>query len=210
MEKSEGDFSRLALESKQMEELRGAEAVLKGKKVDGEKALCKIRGKKGYRNALLDAKLRKGRTKREAKLMQKASEAGVPCPAVFGVREFEIDFSFIEGRLASEMRLDGNALKESARLLSLLHSINIIHGDYTPANLIIGKGGRVSVIDFGLGFFSHKLEDKAVDVFTMKQALEGGMGKKFVEEYEKFGEKGVVERMREVESRARYRERKEK
>ena len=114
-------------------------------------------------------------------------------------------FSFIPGKLASEVKLNGKDLGEFARILAKLHSSNIIHGDFTPANLIIGK--KISVIDFGLGFFSHKLEDKAVDVFTMRQALGKKDGGKFVKSYFLYGEKAVLERMEVVEKRARYQER---
>ena len=34
------------------------------------------------------------------------------------------------------------------------------------------KNGKVYFIDFGLGFFSNKTEDKAVDLHLLKQALE--------------------------------------
>ena len=57
-------------------------------------------------------------------------------------------------------------------MLAALHKADIIHGDYTPANLILESGGRrMFVIDFGLGFISNDIEDKAVDVFTMMRAI---------------------------------------
>ncbi len=186
--------------------MRGAEAILLETSFEGKKALRKIREKKEYRNAELDFKLRKGRTRREAKLLKKAREAGIPCPEVFREAEFELIFSFIPGTLASEMKLNPGHLEEFAKMLASLHAVNIIHGDFTPANLIIDKN-EVSVIDFGLGYFSHKTEDKAVDVFTMKQALGKEKGEAFAEYYSKYGDRLILNRMDEVEKRARYQER---
>ena len=91
--------------------------------------------------------------------------------------------------------------KEIGISISKLHDENIIHGDLTTSNIILvddnselicsqpkdngsGEekiqckklGGIVSkfklfFIDFGLGFHSQKLEDKAVDIHLIKQAL---------------------------------------
>ncbi|MEM2963237.1 MAG: KEOPS complex kinase/ATPase Bud32 [Candidatus Anstonellales archaeon] len=190
-----------------MAHLRGAEAILVETTFEGVKALRKVREKKEYRNPTLDVKLRRTRTKREAKILRRAFEAGVLCPQVFGEGEFEIIFSFIPGKLASEKKLSREQLERIAIILAKLHSLDIIHGDFTPANLIVGEDNQIWVIDFGLGYFSNRVEDKAVDVFTMKQALDKKEGEEFVEKYEQVGSMQVVERMREVEKRARYQER---
>ena len=47
-----------------------------------------------------------------------------------------------------------------------IHKAGMCHGDYTPANLILGKAGSLSVIDFGLGKFTDKREDFATDYLT--------------------------------------------
>ena len=69
-------------------------------------------------------------------------------------------------------------------------------------------------IDFGLGFFSNKIEDKAVDLHLLKQALESKHFKKWDENFKevlknykisKDSEK-VLERLKKVESRGRYKD----
>ena len=67
-------------------------------------------------------------------------------------------------------------------------------------------------IDFGLGFISHKFEDKAVDLHLLKQALEAKhfkYWKELVKEVFKSYEKSknsriVLERLKAVEKRGRY------
>ena len=67
-------------------------------------------------------------------------------------------------------------------------------------------------IDFGLGFISHKFEDKAVDIHLFKQALEAkhfknweGLFKEFEKAYKTSNDsKIVLERLKAVEKRGRY------
>ncbi len=97
--------------------------------------------------------------------------------------------------------------REAGALLARLHEADIIHGDYTPANLIESKDRKsIFVIDFGLGFVSNDIEDKAVDVFTMLRSLQGPQGKAaFLEGYGMYRRSGeVAGRVKEVESRVRY------
>ena len=61
--------------------------------------------------------------------------------------------------------------------IAKLHNANIIHGDLTTSNMIISKN-KLYLIDFGLGFESHKAEDKAVDLHVLKEALEARHVKK--------------------------------
>ena len=98
--------------------------------------------------------------------------------------------------------------------IAKLHDSNIIHGDLTTSNMIL-KNKEVYFIDFGLGFQSHKIEDKAVDLHLLKQALEAKHFKNHKNLYKEF-EKGykktnsneapkVFERIKAVEKRRRYR-----
>ena len=63
------------------------------------------------------------------------------------------------------------ALPILGKSLAKLHDNNIIHGDLTTSNLIL-NGKKVYFIDFGLSFHSQKIEDKAVDLHLIKEALE--------------------------------------
>jgi len=78
---------------------------------------------------------------------------------------------------------------------------------------MILKDKNIYFIDFGLGFFSIKLEDKAVDIHLFRQALESKHYKTaeecfkyIVEGYKKeskdFNE--VMNRLEKVEKRGRY------
>ena len=124
-----------------------------------------------------------------------------------------------------------------------LHSADIIHGDLTTSNMIYtpkkrkeivdkkednknidteNKVGKIDLnvknfnvffVDFGLGFISHKIEDKAVDIHLFKEALEAkhfehwqGLFEEFLKGYEVYSEhKKVLEQLKKVEARGRYR-----
>ena len=75
----------------------------------------------------------------------------------------------------------------------------------------VGKP-KIFFIDFGLGFISHKFEDKAVDIHLFKQALEAKHFRNWEALFSEF-EKGynkskdfkiVFERLKAVEKRGRY------
>ena len=189
--------------------MRGAEAVVRSGSLLGKKVAIKERIAKSYRLGRLDVKLRKDRTRCEARLLNKAKIAGVSCPTVLEVEEFRITMGFVEGKRPQMM---GKEAREAGAILAKLHSADIIHGDYTPANLITRhdpKGGKsaLSVIDFGLGFISNDVEDKATDVFTMLQAVKDidGAKKAFLDGYRAYPKSAVVmTRLGQIEKRVRY------
>ncbi len=192
---------------------RGAEAVL----IRKDSHLLKRRIPKKYRHPALDAQLRTRRTKQEARILEKASKL-VSVPRVLHVREDEIDMEFIPGKVLSE-NLDSFPQKQQSEIaqslgedVARLHGVNIIHGDLTTSNLIL-KGKQIFFIDFGLGFHSERIEDKAVDVHLLQEALKSKhfrIAEKFfaifAQAYSKNYKKGreVLARMKEVESRGRY------
>ena len=178
--------------------MRGAEAVLDECEIIGMKALVKRRISKKYRLREIDEKLRKERTRSEARLLHKAKIAGVGCPTVLQVDDFEIFMSFLDGKRPD---MDAAECKEAGEILAKLHEADIIHGDYTPANLI--SDGKISVIDFGLGFVSKGIEDKAVDVFTMMRAVDEKDA--FIDGYKAYSKSdSVLKRLKKVEQRVRY------
>ncbi len=178
--------------------------------------IIKHRIKKSYRIKGIDDKIRKFRTRSEAKLLQKAK---INVPKVLNVddKEMKIEMEYIQGDLLKDV-FDG--LNERERLvickslgeeISKLHSQNIIHGDLTTSNLIL-KDNKIYFIDFGLGFFSHKLEDKAVDLRLLRQALESKHYKSFPKTYNEilknYKHSDVKKRLEKVDSRGRYKRRK--
>ncbi|MFH0737558.1 MAG: KEOPS complex kinase/ATPase Bud32 [Candidatus Micrarchaeota archaeon] len=190
--------------------MRGAEAVLSKKILLGRQCVVKERLPKGYRATELDRRLRMERTRGEARLLHKAKLAGVDCPTVYEVDDFRITMGFIGG---SRPAMDEGDAEGAGRMLAKLHKDDIIHGDFTPANLILSDK-RLYVIDFGLGFISKDIEDKAVDVFTMLRALGDGRGKgksreraeeAFLSGYDSYEKApSVLKRVKDVEKRVRY------
>jgi len=134
--------------------------------------------------------------------------------------------------------------KEIGISTSKMHDENIIHGDLTTSNIIlkddknlannnsrdlseakIARGGWAGIkngpndfaiffIDFGLGFHSQKLEDKAVDIHLIKQALEAKhfqnfeiLTKEFLKGYKNSkNSDAVLKQLEKVEKRGRYKE----
>jgi len=198
---------------------RGAEAILYLDKGN----LIKKRIKKGYRHDDLDFKIRKSCTRREYRLMSKAIMI-VNVPKIFDFcdADMRIVMEFIDGEVIRDV-LDGFDKVKRNKLcnklggnVALLHNKGIIHGDLTTSNFIL-KGGKIYFIDFGLGFFSHKLEDKAVDLHLLRQALESKHYKHFEESFKEVLKgyrkesddfKGIIERFDAVEKRGRYKRKK--
>ncbi|MEK6951970.1 MAG: KEOPS complex kinase/ATPase Bud32 [Nanoarchaeota archaeon] len=151
----------------------GAEAVL----TKEDNKLIKYRVSKGYRLNEIDEKLRKFRTRRESKILEKLDFV----PKVFSSddKNMKIIMEFINGKLVKNI-LDELNEKERKEIcekigeqIGEMHDIGIVHGDLTTSNMIIQEGTKKIVfIDFGLGLFSKKLEDKATDLRLFRQALE--------------------------------------
>lgn len=193
-----------------MAEMKGAEAVLRKVSVLGIPSVEKFRIEKKYRTKELDERIRRGRTKREARLLSRAKEAGVLCPVVYEVGGFFIRMKYLTGKMLHHelqiRRIEAGEIAAAAEILVKLHAVDVVHGDYTPANLMLTKDG-MAVIDFGLGSISTDSEDKATDIVMMKKAL-GAKGAVFVAAYaKKGGERKVVRMVSEIEKRARYMER---
>jgi len=163
---------------------RGAEAFLYRDVYDGKAVLVKERIKKSYRISQIDNKLRLERTRTEAKLLNGAGRAGVAVPAVLAVDEkgAKIIMEFVDGKRLKELinETDDKTRKHLAEMLGetvgRLHAHNIVHGDLTTSNMILapskGSGGeKLFLIDFGLGFFSGRAEDRGVDLAVLHEAV---------------------------------------
>ena len=194
----------------------GAEALIL---LDG-KNVIKRRIKKSYRMEAIDEEIRKLRTRSEAKLLLKASRL-ISVPEIKNVNydSKEISMEFLEGKKLSEY-LDSFSLEEQKKICRIigeatakLHNADIIHGDLTTSNMIL-KDGKVFFIDFGLGFQSHKIENKAVDLHLLRQALEAkhfrhwvALFAQVVSGYSASKNSGLVlKQFEKVEKRGRYKE----
>jgi Kae1-associated kinase Bud32 len=191
---------------------QGAEAIIY---LDSDKGkVIKKRIKKSYRIPVLDNKIRKLRTRGEAKLLKKASEL-IPIPANIKESEKEktINMDFLDGSKLSEtldefsLEKQKQIMKDIGKSIARLHNSDLIHGDLTTSNMIF-QNGEIFFIDFGLGFHSGKPEDKAVDIHVLKQALEARHFKNWKTLYKAFESayknKQVLERLKKVEKRGRY------
>jgi len=152
---------------------QGAEAII----IKKNNILFKERVEKTYRSKELDDKLRLSRTKREEKVLKKLSSLNIPVPKVFPSKnKFVIEMEFIEGDRLRDVLIKEpkkiTFLRQMGELVSKLHENSIIHGDLTTSNIIVNKNNSLVLIDFGLSFFSEKIEDKAVDIHLIKQAIE--------------------------------------
>ncbi len=180
--------------------------------------IIKKRRRKGYRIRELDEKLRTFRTKREAKILEKLRCIGVAVPKLIFVDEktTTIEMELVGGEKVRDVLDGGNCeriCREAGEMIGIMHGSNIIHGDLTTSNMISGKKGGLSFIDFGLGFFSDKAEDKAVDLHLLKQALNSSHSRiaekcfaAVVRGYKKTcGNSGeILKRLEKVEARGRY------
>ncbi len=191
---------------------QGAEAKL----FKIEDKVIKDRFIKTYRNKELDSRLRKARTKREAKVLQKVTGL-IPSSDYVSHddKEMKLTMKFVDGNVLKDVFDDNFELYSRliAENIALLHSNDIIHGDLTTSNMIFND--KMHFIDFGLSFFSKKTEDKAVDLHLLKQALESKHHKVFekaftvvLDEYSKKYKEGkeVIERLNIVEKRGRYKQ----
>ena len=265
---------------------RGAEAVL----IREGNFIIKDRIKKSYRLPALDEKLRKSRTKKEAKLLEKVSKI-INVPKVLSTDNKEkIEMQFIEGKKLSDW-LDKlpeaeKICEEIGKNTAKLHDADIIHGDLTTSNMILVENSensttnnnknynkeslhkksdllinkeninindntnnkitqnkrargayeetilseakpsihrasganeasennfKVFFIDFGLGFNSKRIEDKAVDLHLLRQALEAkhfsnwqNLFSAVLRGYNSKDKAKILEQLKKVESRGRY------
>jgi N6-L-threonylcarbamoyladenine synthase/protein kinase Bud32 len=159
---------------------KGAEANIYQGEYLGWEILRKERVVKNYRIPEIDARLRKRRTKSEAKLLHLAKTCEVTTPLIFDVDKIAktITMEKINGKTLKEFFEDSSlpeiksVCEEVGREIARLHNKGVIHGDLTSSNLLL-KDGRIVLIDFGLGKVSELVEDKATDLLVFKKALTG-------------------------------------
>lgn len=188
----------------------GAEAKVYAR----EDEVVKKRVRKGYRIKELDERIRKQRTKTESRLLRKALRAQISVPQVRKTTEYTIRMDYVKGPSIKKhlnQTRDVKVCEKIGESLAKLHDYNIIHGDLTTSNMVL-KDDEVYFIDFGLGDYSQKIEDKAVDVHLFKQALKSKHAKiseqcytTFLKTYSKskhYDE--VMKQLKKVEGRGRY------
>ena len=154
---------------------QGAEAELFKDRYFEKETVIKNRIAKTYRRKELDLKIRQKRTKQECFLLNKARKAGIRTPIVFKVdkKSTTIVMEFIKGKKLRDYLNKKNIslCKEIGTKIAKLHLNSIIHGDLTTSNMIVMQSKEIAFVDFGLGFLSNSLEDKAVDLLAFKKTF---------------------------------------
>ena len=197
---------------------KGAEADIYLTKWDNSTAILKIRKTKRYRNPILDSKIRKHRTIKEAQTISEVKSFGIPTPLVYYVnlKKSSIMMQEIPGKPIHDLS-DTKIIKlskEIGRLVGIMHKNGIMHGDLTTSNFILYKN-KVYVIDFGLSQKTIKSEDHAVDLRLIKEILNSAHANIMASAWKNFlsGYKSVVgptkyakiiHLISEIESRGRY------
>ncbi len=197
---------------------RGAEAVLYLERKEGREIVVKDRIKKGYRIPELDDKIRSSRTKREDKMMIRAQRSGVNTPRVFSVEKTRLVMEYLKGVTVKDCL---NTLPQDKRMnvynligisLANMHRNGMVHGDLTTSNMILYRD-KLYIIDFGLGKSSQRIEDQAVDIYLLKEALMSTHFKFFEESWKNIikiykqkysNSTSVMKRLEKIESRRRY------
>ncbi len=204
---------------------RGAEAAIR--KVDwwGFAALLKERDSKRYRPKALDDRLRRERTRTEARLLVEARRLGVRTPILFDIdlARHRLIFEELPGPTLREVLEDPNvpheALAGAARAfgaaLGRLHAGGIAHGDLTSSNVLFPEGptGPPAFLDLSMGTRSPGIEELGIDLHLVEEDLRAihpraeGLVRAFHEGYSEAnpaGQKDVRARAKTIKARRRY------
>lgn len=179
----------------------------------GFDGVVKRRMRKSYRIEQIDEALRSKRTKNEARIIGLVSNLGICAPKVLMVDRYDILMSRIEGRMLSDVLDSKTKSKMLAKTFSvlgnyaaILHNNNIVHGDYTPANVVVDESSIVYLIDFGLSEITASVEEKALDLLLMKRSVGKEFFEPFMQVYRKNCKEAklILARLGEIEKRGRY------
>lgn len=188
---------------------QGAEAKIFKKK----DSILKDRIKKSYRLSQIDIKLRKSRTRSEAKILRKASQIiNVPKVILVDDKKMNLEIEYIEGVKVRDLfdrnneKLKRKVCRELGKTVKKMHQNDIIHGDLTTSNMIWND--KLYLIDFGLGKISIRVEDMAVDIHLLKECFRSKHHvhwQTYWNEFKKaYNQEKVFNQLERVEARARY------
>ncbi len=200
---------------------QGAEAIIYA----DDAIVVKDRFEKTYRHPDLDRRLRKSRTRREGKVLTKLSEIGLAAPGLIEMddKEMKVRMDLVPGDMVKtvidDLESAGDAAgyvklcREIGEKVAVLHNNGLVHQDLTTSNMILhAEKKEIFLIDFGLSFFSNKVEDHAVDLHLLKHALESRHHRIFekcfaavIDAYKKRADKAdeTMSRLERVEKRGR-------
>ena len=184
-----------------------AEAIIEFK--DG--LVFKRRIRKRYRIKEIDERIRRERTRREARIISEARRKGIPTPVILDIFDYTLVMERIEGNLVGEV-ITPRISERIGELVGILHRNGIIHGDLTTSNLILGSDNILYLIDFGLSSFDSSIEARGVDVHVFFQSLSATceswkeLKESFIKGYTRAlpDAPQVLTRVSEIEQRGRY------
>jgi N6-L-threonylcarbamoyladenine synthase/protein kinase Bud32 len=189
------------------DELQGAEATVS---FEGD-SVVKTRKPRSYRHPTLDERLRRERTREEARLTSEARRAGVPTPVIRDVDTHETTIVFQHvGDCDLRDALTEQHVRATAEALATIHDAGFVHGDPTTRNVRVERDSTVYLIDFGLGYYTQHAEDHAMDLHVFEQSLDGtaddadALRAAAEAAYRSVGDPAVLDRLDDIEGRGRY------
>ena len=132
--------------------------------------------------ALVSEPSAEARFEREALAMARLQHPNVV--GIFDVGTFDpgvgeelpyLVMELVRGRSLNEMIADNGALppRKAARIieqvsfaLAAAHEVGVIHRDLKPSNVMVGDGGHVTVLDFGLARLAQREGETPIDTLT--------------------------------------------
>jgi len=204
---------------------RGAEASLR--KVDwwGFPSLLKERDLKAYRPKALDERIRRERTRNEARLLVDARRLGVRTPILYDIdlTRHRLILEELPGPTLRQLLEDASvpvedlasAVRAFGRALGTLHAGSIAHGDLTSSNVLFPDGprGPPALLDLSMGTRSPGLEELGIDLHLVEEDLKAlspksdALVRAFHEGYlegNPAGAKDVRARAKAIRGRVRY------
>jgi Kae1-associated kinase Bud32 len=170
-------------ETEEKPKARGAEASIRAVDWWGFPAVVKERDAKGYRPKALDDRLRKERTRTEARLLGEARRLGVRTPILYDVdvARHRLVLEELPGptlkQLLEDAVLPATTLEAAVRrfgeTLGRLHAGGISHGDLTSSNVLFPEGptGAPALIDLSMGEKTAGVEELGIDLHLVEEDL---------------------------------------
>ena len=192
---------------------RGAEAIVESTEWGDKHAISKIRNIRSYRHPHLEKRLVRDRIRQEVRIIERLLSKGIAVPCIYcvDISNSQIVMEYIEGTTLEKALRESDFKKrliETAELLSLIHSIGVIHGDPTTSNFMVNE--KIYAIDFGLSTVSDDSEDRASDLRVFLESIDSHHSEIngrniFLDSYSMWeGSSPVLKALEVLELRGRY------